>query len=234
MGQCRGSSQGEREAEDVGPERRSVFVACVQSHFAVEQRDADDAEEMQAEDEHRRQAHHEEYRRDQRFAPGGLNIALDVIHRDPAHIGEVRRHDGQHAGAEEAQYTGGQRDQHCGQKRRVKEVYSKHILPLRGATVALTRPPGHIRVDAARKRFYLSPMTAVHDIEARDLLCPLPVLRLRKAIAGANPGDTFRLVATDPAALIDVPHFCAEQGHVYLGSEDLADGATAHLIRRGA
>lgn len=75
-------------------------------------------------------------------------------------------------------------------------------------------------------------MTQMQDIDARDLLCPLPVLRLRKALAMANSGDTFRLIATDPAALIDVPHFCAEQGHAFLGSEDLK-GATAFTIRKG-
>lgn len=73
-------------------------------------------------------------------------------------------------------------------------------------------------------------MTYCLQIDARDLLCPLPVLRLRKALAGVAPGDQVRLLATDPAALIDVPHFCAEQGHSYLGSEDLKDGVTAHLI----
>lgn len=75
-------------------------------------------------------------------------------------------------------------------------------------------------------------MTQMQDIDARDLLCPLPVLRLRKALDTANSGDKFRLLATDPAALIDVPHFCAEQGHSYLGSEDLK-GATAFTIRKG-
>lgn len=75
-------------------------------------------------------------------------------------------------------------------------------------------------------------MTEVQDIDARDLLCPLPVLRLRKALASAKPGDTFRLIATDPVAQVDVPHFCAEQGHIYLGSEDAKD-ATAFTVRKG-
>lgn len=74
-------------------------------------------------------------------------------------------------------------------------------------------------------------MSPDQTIDARDLLCPLPVLRLRKALASSPPGHTIRLIATDPAALIDVPHFCAEQGHSYLGSEELADGTTAYAIR---
>lgn len=70
------------------------------------------------------------------------------------------------------------------------------------------------------------------EIDARDLLCPLPVLRLRKALAGLAPGQSLRLLATDPASWIDVPHFCAEQGHDLLAAED-RDGLKTYLVRRG-
>ncbi|MBY4892269.1 sulfurtransferase TusA family protein [Rhodobacteraceae bacterium N5(2021)] len=74
----------------------------------------------------------------------------------------------------------------------------------------------------------------MHEIDARDLLCPLPVLRLRKALERAEPGDTLRLIATDPAALIDVPHFCTEQGHDFLGATPLDGRATAYTVRKRA
>ena len=70
------------------------------------------------------------------------------------------------------------------------------------------------------------------DIDARGLLCPLPVLRLKKRMQPLPPGAVIRLVADDPAAHVDVPHFCAEQGHEFLGGEDLA-GATAYLVKKG-
>ena len=69
-------------------------------------------------------------------------------------------------------------------------------------------------------------------IDARGLLCPLPVLRLRKHLLAQAPGTRVTLIATDRAALIDVPHFCAEAGHAYLGSESEGP-VTLHLIRRG-
>ena len=56
-------------------------------------------------------------------------------------------------------------------------------------------------------------------VDALGLLCPLPVLRLRKRMADLPPGATVRLLADDPAAHVDVPHFCAEQGHAFLGAE---------------
>jgi tRNA 2-thiouridine synthesizing protein A len=69
-------------------------------------------------------------------------------------------------------------------------------------------------------------------IDARDLLCPLPVLRLRKALATAAPGAEVTLLATDPAAHVDVPHFCTEQGHDLLDIREDAQGTTRYHIRR--
>lgn len=71
------------------------------------------------------------------------------------------------------------------------------------------------------------------EIDARDLLCPLPVLRLRKALMALPPGARARLVATDPAAAIDVPHFCAQSGHRLIETCDLPDGARAFTVEKG-
>lgn len=73
----------------------------------------------------------------------------------------------------------------------------------------------------------------ITEIDARGLLCPLPVLRLRKRMQGLAPGAQARLLATDPAAVIDVPHFCAEAGHALIAQEPRDDGVTAYLITRG-
>lgn len=76
-------------------------------------------------------------------------------------------------------------------------------------------------------------MTPDAEIDARHLLCPLPVLKLRRTLAPLPPGATVALVATDPAAVLDVPHFCAEGGHALLASDPLPDGARRYLVRRG-
>ncbi|WP_323035944.1 sulfurtransferase TusA family protein [Pararhodobacter sp.] len=73
-------------------------------------------------------------------------------------------------------------------------------------------------------------MTPDQDLDARDLLCPLPVLKARKRLLTMQPGEVLRVWSTDPAAVIDMPHFCAQTGHEYLGATR-GDGATAHLIR---
>lgn len=82
-------------------------------------------------------------------------------------------------------------------------------------------------------------MTWDAELDARGLLCPLPVLKARKRLLALAPGQVLRLLADDPAAVIDVPHFCAEQGHVLLAEEPVGDTAAprpprAWLIRRKA
>ena len=56
-------------------------------------------------------------------------------------------------------------------------------------------------------------MAHTEDIDTTGLLCPLPVLRISKRMRRLNPGDILRVAADDPAAAVDIPHFCREQGH---------------------
>ncbi len=63
------------------------------------------------------------------------------------------------------------------------------------------------------------------DLDARGLLCPLPVLKARKRLAAMPAGAVLRMRADDPAAVVDVPHFCNESGHELLAVEDAAGSA---------
>tara|TARA_R110001606_G_scaffold68705_17_gene156841 strand:+ start:176 stop:439 length:264 start_codon:yes stop_codon:yes gene_type:complete len=73
----------------------------------------------------------------------------------------------------------------------------------------------------------------VTDLDARGLLCPLPVLRLRKQLLAIPEGGIVRLIATDDMAMVDVPHFCGQAGHAMIGMRDLGDGVTEFTVRRG-
>ena len=72
----------------------------------------------------------------------------------------------------------------------------------------------------------------IEKLDATGLLCPLPVLKARKRLAALAPGDQLHMTADDPAAVIDVPHFCAEAGHALLATAE-EDGAQVYLIRKG-
>ena len=69
-------------------------------------------------------------------------------------------------------------------------------------------------------------------MDASGLLCPLPVLRARKALQSMEAGQTLLLIATDPAAVIDLPHFCAETSHILLSVTE-RDGCRHFLLRKG-
>jgi tRNA 2-thiouridine synthesizing protein A len=61
-------------------------------------------------------------------------------------------------------------------------------------------------------------------VDARGHRCPVPTLRLRRALERAAIGQVVRLIADDPLARIDVPHFAAANGYRLVSST--ADGAT--------
>lgn len=50
-------------------------------------------------------------------------------------------------------------------------------------------------------------------LDARGLKCPLPVLKLEKRIGEMRAGAVLTVLATDPIAKIDIPLYCAQNGH---------------------
>ncbi len=68
-------------------------------------------------------------------------------------------------------------------------------------------------------------------LDVKGLLCPLPVLKARKRLQSLAPGDVLVVEATDPASVIDVPHFCNESGHSLLETSE-AEGVYRFRIRR--
>lgn len=54
-------------------------------------------------------------------------------------------------------------------------------------------------------------------VDARGLLCPLPLLRLDRALRGEPSGTSAVLLATDPAAEGDVRTWCSAAGHDLVG-----------------
>lgn len=74
-------------------------------------------------------------------------------------------------------------------------------------------------------------MECDEELDALGLLCPLPVLKAAKRLRAMAPETTLRLVVDDPAAAVDVPHFCKEQGHELLSSEE-RDGRQIYTIRK--
>ncbi|WP_293901140.1 sulfurtransferase TusA family protein [Phenylobacterium sp.] len=68
-------------------------------------------------------------------------------------------------------------------------------------------------------------------VDARGHLCPVPTLRLRRALERAPAGARVRLLADDPLARIDVPHFAASIGAQVLEQGE-AGGALSFVVVR--
>ncbi|MDD5274706.1 MAG: sulfurtransferase TusA family protein [Methylovulum sp.] len=51
------------------------------------------------------------------------------------------------------------------------------------------------------------------EIDASGLLCPLPLLRLKKALMAMESGDVVKVITTDPAAHLDFGVYVDQAGH---------------------
>ena len=58
-----------------------------------------------------------------------------------------------------------------------------------------------------------------HSLDARNLLCPLPVIRLQNTAKTLADGDILKVICTDPGALNDIPAWCRINGHSVLETQ---------------
>lgn len=69
------------------------------------------------------------------------------------------------------------------------------------------------------------------ELDARQLACPLPILRAKKSLAQLTSGQVLKVIATDKGAPKDFEEFCRQTGNVLLSST-AQDGELVFLIRR--
>jgi tRNA 2-thiouridine synthesizing protein A len=70
------------------------------------------------------------------------------------------------------------------------------------------------------------------ELDCRGQACPLPVIALAKRLADVAVGAVLAVVATDPAARVDVPAWCRMREQEYVGSDTAVDGTPRYLVRR--
>ncbi len=52
-------------------------------------------------------------------------------------------------------------------------------------------------------------------VDARGLLCPLPLTMAKRAMRGLEAGEELVVLATDPEAPIDIAAWASREGHRY-------------------
>ena len=62
-----------------------------------------------------------------------------------------------------------------------------------------------------------------YQLDARRLLCPMPVIRTQNMINTLTTGDTLEVTCTDPGALHDIPTWCRINGHRVITMSDVSD-----------
>ena len=70
------------------------------------------------------------------------------------------------------------------------------------------------------------------QLDTRGLMCPLPLLRLKKGLQTLVTGQVVHVLATDPASMLDFGVFVEQTGHELLQSREV-DGVFLYWIRKG-
>ncbi len=76
------------------------------------------------------------------------------------------------------------------------------------------------------------PPMSTHTLDARNLLCPLPVIRTQDHMQRLRPGDVLTVSCTDPGAINDIPAWCRINGHEVVSIDEQA-GEILITIRAG-
>jgi tRNA 2-thiouridine synthesizing protein A len=71
-------------------------------------------------------------------------------------------------------------------------------------------------------------------LDATGLLCPLPVLKARRALKSLAPGGLLEVLATDPGAVKDFEHFCHTTGCELVDAGEREGGVLRFLLKKPA
>lgn len=61
---------------------------------------------------------------------------------------------------------------------------------------------------------------AHYELNARRLLCPMPVIKTQNMVKNMNHGDTVTVISTDPGSHHDLPCWCRINGHLILETKE--------------
>lgn len=68
-------------------------------------------------------------------------------------------------------------------------------------------------------------------LDLKGLLCPIPVVKIARAIKDVEVGQTIEAVATDPGVLADIPAWCRSTGNELVGM-DRENMTNKFLVRK--
>lgn len=79
----------------------------------------------------------------------------------------------------------------------------------------------------------MSEIKATKTLDARGLLCPMPVVKAGKEMKTLAAGDVLEVLATDRGAIADFPAWADDTGNTLLGWHAEGDGTLVFYLRKG-
>lgn len=79
----------------------------------------------------------------------------------------------------------------------------------------------------------MADMAADRTLDARGLLCPMPVVKTAKEMKGMQAGQVLKMMATDRGAIADMPAWSEDTGNELLEWHEEDGGVLVFYIRRG-
>ena len=70
------------------------------------------------------------------------------------------------------------------------------------------------------------------ELDAKNLNCPLPILRCKKGLSEIKAGQTLKVVVTDPGSVKDFQAFCKQTGHELLQMDEANNLFTFYIKKR--
>ncbi|OGR07418.1 MAG: preprotein translocase subunit TatC [Deltaproteobacteria bacterium RIFOXYD12_FULL_50_9] len=70
------------------------------------------------------------------------------------------------------------------------------------------------------------------SLDTQGLICPMPLLKTKKAIAKLESGQILEVIGSDPGSKNDLPGWCERSGHSFLGFVE-GDGVLKFYIKKG-
>lgn len=74
-------------------------------------------------------------------------------------------------------------------------------------------------------------ITPDQTVDARDLACPMPIIKTKKALDGMKVGEVLKMIATDPGSVSDMKAWTGKTGHELISHEE-SDGQYVFYVRK--
>ena len=75
-------------------------------------------------------------------------------------------------------------------------------------------------------------MEIKETLDCKGLSCPMPMMKLAKAMKKLNSGEVLEMLGTDPGTKSDMPNWCEKTGNILLEQSELDGGVIRMLIQK--